>query len=252
VVPVALAVLGALIGSFLNVVIYRMPRGLSVVMPPSTCPVCGIRISPRDNVPVLSYLVLRGRCRACGVRISPRYLVVEVLGSAIPVLLYLRFGLGREFLVYWPLSCSLLVIAFIDLDLKIIPDRITLPGIVLGLVLAPLLGLSTIAGSLLGAAIGGGALYVIGLLGTLAFKKESMGGGDVKLAAMLGAFLGWQSVILLLFVAFFLGAVAGAAALGIRGRDWDHRIPFGPFITVAALVAILWGQSVIGWYLSVL
>jgi leader peptidase (prepilin peptidase)/N-methyltransferase len=250
--PVALAIFGAIIGSFLNVVIYRMPRGLSVVHPPSACPACGIRIPPWWNVPIVSYLVLRGRCRFCGGRISPRYLIVEAVGAALPVLLYLRFGFGRELFVYWPLSCALLVIALIDLDLTIIPDRITLPGTAVGLVVAPLLGLSTIAGSLLGAAIGGGALYLIGLFGALAFKKESMGGGDVKLAAMLGAFLGWQSVALLLFIAFFLGAAAGAAALVMRGRDWDHRIPFGPFITAAAVLAIFCGDSVIRWYIALL
>ncbi len=247
-----LFIVGAAFGSFLNVVLHRMPLGQSIVNPPSSCPACGGRIRPWDNVPILSYLALRGRCRSCGSRISPRYLVVEFLSAAIPVFLYTRYGVGRELFVFWPLAYVLLGISFIDLDHRIIPDRITLPGIAVGLVVAPLLGLTTFTGSLLGAAVGGGALYLIAVLGSAVFGKESMGGGDIKLAAMLGAFLGWQAVLLLLFVAFFLGAVVGIIAMSTRGREWDRTIPFGPFIAIGAFLATVWGDAAVGWYLALL
>jgi leader peptidase (prepilin peptidase)/N-methyltransferase len=245
-----LFIFGALLGSFLNVVIYRVPRGESVVTPPSACPACGTRIRFWDNVPIVSYLVLRGRCRDCGAVISPRYSVVELLSALVPLILYLRFGLGREFAVYWPLSCVLLVLSFIDLDLRILPDKVTLPGIAVGLMVAPLAGLTTFPESLIGAAVGGGALYLIALAGSAIFGKESMGGGDVKLAAMLGAFLGWQGMVVLLFVAFFVGAVVGVVVLALKRSDADHTIPFGPFIALGAFISIVWGGSLVHWYLS--
>jgi leader peptidase (prepilin peptidase)/N-methyltransferase len=252
VIWVTLFVAGAIFGSFLNVVIYRMPRGRSIVRPPSACPECGELIRPRDNVPILSYLLLRGRCRACGVRISPRYPLVESISGVVPLLLYGAYGPGPRLAVYWPLAAVLTVLAFIDLDERIIPDRITLPGIAVGLVAAPLLGLTTFPQSLIGAVVGGGALYAIGFLGGLAFGKESMGGGDVKLAAMLGAFLGWRSTILLLFAAFLMGAVVGIGIIARKGRDTDRTVPFGPFIAAGALVAMVWGERILDWYRGLL
>ena len=249
---VVLFIVGVVVGSFLNVVIYRMPRGRSIVRPPSACPSCAARIRPWDNIPILSYLILRGRCRSCGERIPLRYLVVEVLSGTIPVLLYVVFGAGLQLFVYWPLAYALLVITFIDLDLQIIPDKITLPGIGVGLIVAPLTGLMTLPGSLLGVVVGGGSLYLIGILGAVAFNKESMGGGDVKLAAMLGAFLGWKAIVLLLLVAFLMGAVAGIAAIVRRGRDWDHIIPFGPFIASGAFLTMVWGEPALRWYMTLL
>ena len=209
----ALFIIGSIVGSFLNVVIYRVPRGESIVRPPSACPACGTRLRARDNIPVLGYLLLRGRCRYCSAPISPRYPTVEILAGLLPLLVFARFGLGRELLVYWPLSYVLLVISFIDLDLRIIPDKVTLPGIAVGLVVAPLVGLTGFWESLIGILVGGGALYLIGVLGELILRKESMGGGDVKLAAMLGAFLGWKMILLALFSAFLIGAVVVALSL---------------------------------------
>jgi leader peptidase (prepilin peptidase)/N-methyltransferase len=247
-----LFVFGAILGSFANVVIYRVPRGKSVVRPPSACPACGTRIRFWDNVPLVSYLVLRGRCRDCGARISPRYLLVELLAALIPLVLFLRFGLGRELAVYWPLSYVLLVLSFIDLNQRILPDKVTLPGIVAGLIVAPLAGLTTFPASLIGAVAGGGALYLIAIAGTAVFGKDSMGGGDIKLAAMLGAFLGWQGVIVFLFVAFFVGAVVGVAVLAARRSQADHTIPFGPFIALGAFVTMVWGSAIVRWYLTTL
>jgi len=248
-----LFIIGCIVGSFLNVVIYRAPRGRSIVNPPSACPSCGARIRPWDNVPVVSYLLLRGRCRDCGARISPRYVLVELLSGAAPALIWAEYGLGKEFALLWPLSCVLLVLSFVDLDLRIIPDRVTLPGIAVGLVVAPLSGFTTFAGSLIGAVAGGGALYLIALFGEAVFRKESMGGGDVKLAAMLGAFLGWKLTLVLLFVAFLVGAVVGVGMIPLRRKDdWDRTVPFGPFIAVGAFVAAVWGGDLLTWYLSLL
>ncbi len=251
-----LFVFGVVIGSFLNVLIYRVPRGRSIVRPPSSCPTCGTRIHPRDNVPILSYLVLRGRCRDCGARISPRYPAVELLSGLVPLAVYWRVGLGAEFAVLVLLSYTLVVLSFIDLDQRILPDRITLPGIALGLVVSPLSGLTTLPSSLIGLAVGGGALLLIGLLGDAVFKKESMGGGDVKLAAMLGAFIGWKAVVVGLFSAFLLGAVVGVGQMVQRrgvaerenGGEWDHTLPFGPFIALGGFIAALWGDLLIAWY----
>jgi len=229
-----------------------VPRGESIIRPPSACPACGTRLHARDNVPVLGYLMLRGRCRYCEARISARYLVVEVLSGALPVLFFLRFGVGAHFFVFWALSCVLLVLSFIDLDLRIIPDKVTLPGIVVGLVIAPLVGLLGFWGALLGVLVGGGALYLIGILGELFLKKESMGGGDVKLAAMLGAFMGWKLILVALFVAFLVGAVVGVFMLARRPKDWDSSLPFGPFIALGAVLALLWGQSALLWYSSLM
>jgi leader peptidase (prepilin peptidase)/N-methyltransferase len=252
-IEAALFVIGAILGSFLNVVIYRVPRRESIVRPGSACPACGTRLLARDNIPIVSFLLLRGRCRACSARISPRYPIVEAIAGGLPVLLLLRFGFGVEFIVYLCLSYVLLVLSFIDLDLRILPDRVTLPGLVVGLIVAPLLHLTpSFWSSLIGALVGGGLLYVIGILGELMLKKESMGGGDVKLAAMLGAFMGWQTTVLALFVAFFVGAVVGVAVIASKRTDWSRSIPFGPFIALGAVVSILWGEPLVTWYSSLL
>jgi len=247
----ALFVIGCILGSFLNVVAYRAPRGRSIVTPPSACPACGARIRPWDNVPVLSYVFLRGRCRDCGARISPRYVLVELLGGAIPLLLWSRYGVGTELALLWPLMYVLLVLSVIDLDTRTLPDKVTLPGIAVGLIASPLIGYTTFVGSLVGAAVGGGALFLIALLGDAVFRKESMGGGDIKLAAMLGAFLGWKLCLVLLFVAFFVGAVVGVAVIVARGRQWDRTVPFGPFIALGAFASALWGDALLSWYLSI-
>jgi len=247
---VALFVAGAIFGSFLNVVIYRMPRGRSVVRPPSACPSCGSRIRASDNVPILSYLILKGRCRECGVSIPVRYPVVELLGGALPVVLASRFGLVWDLALYIPFVYALLVVTFVDLDLRLIPDRITLPGLVAGLVLAPALGLTGIWESLGGALVGGAALYLIGIAGSAIFKQESMGGGDVKLAAMVGAVLGWGAMPVFLFASFLLGAIGGVVALASGRAGSDHTIPFGPFLAAGALTALLCGDAIARWYFS--
>jgi leader peptidase (prepilin peptidase)/N-methyltransferase len=251
-IEAVLFIFGAILGSFFNVVIYRVPRGESIIRPPSACPACGTRLRACDNIPVLGYLLLRGKCRYCAAPISARYPIVEVLSGILPVLLFIRFGFSVPFYVFWPLSCVLLVLSFIDLDLRIIPDRVTLPGVVVGMIVAPLVGLMGFWDSLLGVVVGGGALYLIGVLGEFFLKKESMGGGDVKLAAMLGAFMGWKLVLAALFVAFFVGAVIGVIVMARKPKDWDSSLPFGPFIALGAVLALLWGESALAWYSALL
>lgn len=236
--------MGCVVGSFLNVCIWRLPRGQSIVWPPSHCPHCDHRIGVRDNIPLLSYVLLRGSCRRCGATISPRYPAVEALTGALAVALFLVFGLTAQTAVFFVLFCLLIVESFVDLDQLLIPDKVTLPGILLGLGLNTLVAPRSVFGFLVGVVVGGAALFAVAILGELLFKKESMGGGDIKLAAMVGAFLGWKGVLLALFLAVLVGAIAGVALMisGLRKR-WGH-IPFGPFIAAGTILVVFWGESI--------
>jgi len=248
--------LGAATGSFLNVAIYRMPRGESVVAPRSHCTTCERVIPWYDNLPVLSWLLLRGRCRGCGQSFSIRYPIVEALTAILLLGLSLQFGwtLGLAFAFYF--ACSLLVVTYIDLDHQIIPDRITLPGIAVGLVLALVapaeMRWPAVQSWAIGTLAGGGILWVVAWGYELATGREGMGGGDIKLLAMIGAFLGWQGVLLSLMLASFIGSIVGVGWMVARGADSKLAIPFGPFLSLGALVALFWGDSIIHWYLSTL
>jgi len=243
-VPAA-AVLGAVVGSFLNVVIWRLPRGESVVHPGSHCTACGAQVRWYDNVPVLSYLVLMGRCRACGTHYSAEYPVVEAANAGLYALLAWRFGLAPALPVYMALTSALLAAAVIDLHHKILPDRITLPGIALGLVASATLLPPTVLEALAGAALGGGLYLLIAVA-----SRGGMGGGDVKLIAMIGAFLGWQAVLLTTFLAAVVGASVGLVLMLAFGKGRKYAVPFGPFLAAAAIVCVLWGQPIIAWYLE--
>lgn len=243
-------VIGAVIGSFLNVCIHRLPAGESVVYPPSHCPGCGERIRSRDNVPLLSYVLLRGRCRSCGAAISVRYPVVEALSGALLVLLLYLLGLSPRLGVYGAFVAALIVVSFIDLDHQIIPDVISLPGIVVGLVASALGQGPPLLDSLLGALLGGGMLYAVAV-GYHAFTgREGMGGGDIKLLAMIGAFLGWRGVLVTLIVGSFTGAVVGISLILVRRTDSRVPIPFGPFLALGAVCALAFGDRLITWYLQ--
>jgi leader peptidase (prepilin peptidase)/N-methyltransferase len=240
--------IGAVIGSFLNVCIHRLPAGESVVYPPSHCPGCGARIRSWDNIPLLSYVLLRGRCRSCGGAISVRYPVVEALGGTSLVLLLYRFGLSPALGVYAAFVTALIVVSFIDLDHQIIPDVISLPGIVVGLVASALGQGPPLLDSALGALVGGGILYAVAA-GYHAFTgREGMGGGDIKLLAMIGAFLGWREVLLSLIIGSFTGAVVGISLILVRGQDSRVPIPFGPFLALGAVCALAFGDRLITWY----
>jgi leader peptidase (prepilin peptidase)/N-methyltransferase len=242
--------MGAVVGSFLNVCIYRLPRQESLVYPGSHCPSCGSPIRPYDNIPILSYLLLRGRCRVCAGRISPRYPFVEALTAGLALALAGRYGWSPETPIFFVLSSALIVITFIDLDHQIIPNSITYPGIPLGVAASFFLPEVSLKDSLLGLALGGGILWLVAVLFKWVRNKEGMGFGDVKLLAMIGAFLGWKAVLLTLVLSSFVGAVVGYAALRLSGKDAGEPIPFGPFLAMGAVVYMLGGDELVNWYLA--
>jgi leader peptidase (prepilin peptidase)/N-methyltransferase len=243
-------VVGAVIGSFLNVCIHRLPAGESVVYPPSHCPGCGARIRSWDNIPLLSYLLLRGRCRSCAGAISLRYPLVEALSGILLVLLLYGFGLAPKLGVYGAFVAALIVVTFIDLDHQIIPDVISLPGIVVGLVASALGQGPPLLESALGALVGGGILYAVAVGYHALTGREGMGGGDIKLLAMIGAFLGWRGVLVSLIIGSFTGAVVGISLILVRRQDRQVPIPFGPFLALGALCALAFGDRLITWYLQ--
>ncbi len=245
----ATALFGAVLGSFLNVCIYRIPRGLSVVSPPSACPNCRNRIAPYDNVPVLGWLWLRGKCRNCRSPISARYPVVEGLTGAVFLLLAWRYGLTWALAPALYFASAMIVVTLVDFDARIIPDAITLPGILLG-VGASLLTPVTLVQSLVGAALGFALLWGLGWAYKAATGIDGMGGGDVKLAAMLGAFLGWQGLLLTIFLASLAGTLTGVAMMA-KGRGGRRTaLPFGTFLAPMGLAVYVWGPSLFHWYLN--
>lgn len=241
--------LGLLVGSFLNVCIHRLPRGESIVTPPSACPGCRRRIRWHDNIPVLSYLLLRGRCRDCRAAISPRYPLVEATSG---VLFWLAAAMAPDPLtmfVQWALVSALLVVALIDLDHQIIPDAITLPGAVLGLAVMPFAGFTPWHG-LLGALAGGGSLYLTAWGYRRLTGVEGMGMGDVKLMAMVGAFVGVKGALTVIFLGSAAGAVVGAALLGFGRAHRRTALPFGTFLAPAAVLVVLAGSRIAtAWWL---
>lgn len=239
---------GSCIGSFLNVCIYRMPREQSIVWPASRCPHCEKPIAWFDNIPVVSWLLLRARCRACGKSILWRYPVVELLTGLMAVAVFARFGVGPVGLVYFAFVCALIVVSFIDLEFQIIPDEISVGGLVVALLLSVLLPQLHGAGSrplglglaVIGMLAGGGLLYATGMLGDFLFKKESMGGGDIKLLAMAGAVLGWKAVLLTFFLAPIVALPPGVLILFTKK---EHVIPYGPFLSLALVVSMFFGPE---------
>ncbi|OEU52694.1 MAG: peptidase A24 [Desulfobacterales bacterium C00003060] len=243
---------GMAIGSFANVCIYRLPRSLSLILPRSMCPNCKARIAFYDNVPVASYLWLRGRCRHCGTAISLRYPMVELVSGLFAVAIFMRHGLSLEGIVLYGLVEALLVITFIDIDHKIIPDVITYPGIGIGFLTSFALGYITYKESFLGIILGGGTLFLVAWGYYLVTKREGMGGGDIKLLAMIGAFLGWKGVMFTVFAGSAIGAVVGTA-LALRTEEGRKlAIPFGPFLSLGALLFLFFGPQIIGWYARIL
>ncbi len=243
-------VLGTLIGSFLNVCIYRIPEGVSIVSPPSSCPRCGHRIRWYENIPILSYLVLVGRCSSCKAPISLRYPAIEALTGVLFALVLYFFGFSAATLVYWLFAAALVVITFIDLDHQIIPDVISLPGILIGFVCSFFVPWLPWLDSLLGIFLGGGILFAVAWLYEFLARREGMGGGDIKLLAMLGAFLGWKAVLPVIFLASLAGTLVGVPVMVMQKQDSRLAIPFGPFLAFAGLVYLLWGEQMIHWYLN--
>ena len=240
---------GAAVGSFLNVCIVRLPKGKSLVKPGSHCPTCQSPIRFYDNIPLLSYLVLRGKCRRCKTPISLRYFLVEGLSGLNGLALFRTFGLGLELPVYFVFFSALLVVIFIDLDTWTIPDVITLPGIVAGVAASFLLPHLNLWQSLLGLLVGGGVLFLVAMGYQLVRKREGMGGGDIKLLATIGAFLGLPGVIFTLFASSLAGSLAGVLLMFKDKSGGGTRIPFGPFLALAAMSYVFWGPTLISWYL---
>jgi leader peptidase (prepilin peptidase) / N-methyltransferase len=246
---ILLAVLGLAVGSFLNVCIHRLPLRHSLLHPPSRCPHCGYQLKWRDNIPVLSYALLGGRCRGCRQPISARYPFVELLTMTLFVVHGTVFDWTPLLAVRIGFACALVVLFFIDLDHQILPDRITLPGIVTGLVCASFLppGLASAA---IGVLAGGGVLFAIAEVWSRLRHVEAMGFGDVKMLAMIGAFLGWKLVILTFVLSSFLGGIFGALLIASRRGGLASKVPFGTFLAAAALAASLYGEAIIAWYIG--
>lgn len=237
--------LGAMVGSFLNVCAARLPKGKSLWLPGSACPACASPIRWYDNIPVLSFLLLRGRCRDCQGRIAWRYPIVEAGTALLFALAHLRFGWSAEFLLAIGLLSALIVITAIDLEHQLIPDRVTLPGIVVGFAGRAMLGGGAWFDSLLGILLGGGVFFLI-----IVVSRGGMGGGDMKLGAMLGAFLGWKLLLLGLFLAAFLGGAVATALLVTGRKGRKDPLPFGPFLAFGAAVSLFWGEGILQWYLN--
>jgi len=266
-------VLGAIVGSFLNVCIYRMPRDESIVRPGSRCPACGAPIRFYDNIPLVSYLILRGKCRRCGQGISTRYVVVELLTAVLFAALFWLFGPSMELAVALVFASLLIVIALTDMEFLIIPDALSLGGLLLGILLScartmPFFGqddalyqaLSSLFGqyllisfrfpfnlihSLLGVLFGGGILYAIAKLYEIVRKAEGMGGGDIKLLAMIGAFCGISGVVFSLVSGSIIGVMIGIPLMLVKGKDTRYAIPFGPFLSLGALLYVMAGDELI-------
>jgi leader peptidase (prepilin peptidase) / N-methyltransferase len=242
------AAFGAVIGSFLNVCIYRLPRVESIVWPGSHCPACAASIAWYDNIPVISYLWLRGRCRNCHVPISMRYPVVEAMNAAGYAIILGTFGLTWTAVLYGILFSALLVVGGTDLTHKIIPNVVTVPGIALGL-----LGAATVlpvgpVNAVLGVLVGGGILWALAWASPYLFGREGMGGGDIKLMAMIGAFLGWKPALLTIMIGSLTGSVIGIGLIALRFMKRDEYIPFGPFLVFGALVSLFFAEPLVDWY----
>ncbi|OGX25970.1 MAG: hypothetical protein A3J51_01875 [Omnitrophica WOR_2 bacterium RIFCSPHIGHO2_02_FULL_45_21] len=262
IIKIFVSIIGAVAGSFLNVCIFRMPsEGYSLVSPSSHCPLCKKPVLWHDNIPLLSFLFLKGRCRFCRQRISFQYPLVELLTACAFLIIYNRYLLSWDFLIYAIFACGLIIATFIDIRWRIIPDEISLGMTALGLIFALIKSLSSLKefpqiafiDSLFGAILGGALIYGSGVIGNLIFFKlmkkesiegetESIGGGDVKLMMMMGSFLGWKLVVLTFFLAPFFGAVVGVYILIFKK---SHLIPYGPFLSLAALISLFFGSEII-------
>lgn len=240
---------GLALGSFLNVCIYRIPLRKSIVHPPSSCPRCGERIRFYDNIPVVSYLVLLGRCRYCRHPISPQYPLVEAITGLFSLALFLKIGASPEYVFYLLFGASLIAVAFIDLHHQIIPDVVSIPGILAGVALSffPFSPLSWID-SLIGVAAGGGFLLVVALAFEKMTGRQGMGMGDVKMLAMIGAWMGWRALLFIVLLSSITGSLIGGAMLLLNRQGVRARIPFGPFLALGTLVFLFLGPDIVLWF----
>lgn len=245
-------VFGLAIGSFLNVCIYRIPEKRSIVRPPSSCPHCGERIRFYDNIPLVSYLFLLGKCRYCRRAISWQYPLVEALTGALSLFLYSRYGWSFQYLFTLAFGATLVTISFIDLNHQIIPDILSLPGILAGWAVSFFFPNGFWFDSLIGSAAGGGALLLVAFIYEHLTGREGIGGGDIKLLTMIGAWMGWRALPLILLMSSLTGAVIGAVFLLLAGKGYRTRIPFGPFLSLGAMLYLFWGPQLTRWYFGLL
>lgn len=253
---------GACVGSFLNVCIHRIPRDESIVHPRSHCPACGHLIAWYDNIPLVSYFLLKTRCRHCGAPISQRYFVVELLTAALFLAVWNAYGFDARTPVYFLMIGGLILGTFVDIDHMIIPDRVSLGGMAAGLACSALVpalhgrdyAAAAVLDAMIGLAAGSGALFIVGWIGKRALKKEAMGLGDVKLLGAIGAFLGWPGVAFTIMLSSLLGSVGGVLLILLGHKEWQSRIPYGPYLAVAAVVWILgghgWWERYVGWIMG--
>ncbi|MHB1454472.1 MAG: prepilin peptidase [Saccharofermentanales bacterium] len=241
---------GLIMGSFFNVCIYRIPEGLSVISPPSHCGSCNHRLSALDLIPIVSWLALGRKCRYCRAPIAWRYPLVELLTGILYVLLFIKFGLSWELPFYIVFISLMIMVAFIDIDHMIIPDRFVLIGLALGIGSLFMPWAISWKDALIGAVIGGGSLLIADVAGRVFFKKDGMGFGDVKLMAMAGIFLGIRRTSVAFLLAVWIAAIVGIILLRIRNKNTDHYMPFGPFLALGCTLSILFGNEIVAWYLS--
>jgi len=243
-------VLGCILGSFYNVVIYRLPAGQSIVYPGSKCPACGNAIAAYDNIPMMSYLLLGGKCRHCKASISIRYPIVEGISGLLALLLFRRYGLHPQLVIEFIFCSLLLIITMIDFDTLLIPDILSLPGIVLGLALSLFTPRLLWWESLTGIILGGGIFYLIAAGYALVRHKEGLGGGDIKLLGMIGAFLGWKGVAFTILVSSVSGMIIALPLMWRSGKGLGSTLPFGPFLAFGAISYIFCGELFYHWYFS--
>ena len=242
-------VFGLAVGSFLNVCIYRLPLGQSVVRPASRCTHCGTSLRWYDNVPLLSYLLLRGRCRQCHAEVSVMYPLIEAITGVVFVAGYLLFGFQLLLLARLLFACAMIVLFIIDLQHRLLPNVLTLPGIVMGFLFSLLLPPGWLD-SLIGIVAGGGVLLLLAEAYYRVRKEEGLGMGDVKMLAMIGAFLGWKLMLVTLVLSSFMGSIIGLGMIALKRGDMKYALPFGTFLAIGALAASVSGDALLGWYLS--
>lgn len=252
-------IFGAAIGSFLNVVVYRLPAGISLLYPPSRCPHCFHKLGMTENVPVLGWLWLRGRCRWCKTSISIRYPLVEAVTGIIFLLVFWQFAYSFNTLGYWTFLSWLLALSLIDLDTMTLPSSLTKSGLVLGLLFQIIIGgqvfettvtINQLMFGISGAVLGIWLLEIIRLIGSIIFQQEAMGDADGKLMATIGAWLGWKCVFLATFLACGIGAIVGVGAIGLGWLDRKQPMPFGPFLALGGALTLFWGQQFLSFYFN--
>ena len=241
---------GALVGSFLNVCIYRIPNKKSIVFPPSACMSCSEPIKFYDNIPILSYLILKGRCRSCGVSLSSQYPIVEFITAFLYFLIFYIFGYSSYTIAAFIFTSALIVITFIDFNHRIIPDVISLPLIPIAFLSSFFIPLIEPMDSLIGIIAGGGVLFTVAFIYGKITGKEGLGGGDIKFLAMIGAFLGWKGVIVTLFTSSVVGSLVGLILIGFYGKNSKSAIPFGPLLSLGAVFYMFYGTEFLHWYLQ--